>query len=139
MMISTKGRYALKIMIDLAQHREEGYVSLKAVSQRQEISVKYLEMIVGILNRAGLVDSMRGKSGGYKLNRKTEEYTVGEILRLTEDGLVPVNCMGCQPDGCVKGEGCLTLPIWMKLDKVINDYLESITLADVVKNNKELL
>ena len=139
MMISTKGRYALKIMIDLAQHREEGYVSLKAVSQRQEISVKYLEMIVGILNRAGLVDSMRGKSGVYKLNRKTEEYTVGEILRLTEDGLVPVNCMGCQPDGCVKGEGCLTLPIWMKLDKVINDYLESITLADVVKNNKELL
>ena len=135
MMISTKGRYALRIMVDLAQHKEDGFISLKLISERQEISLKYLEAIIGILNRADFVNSMRGKSGGYKLQRECSEYTIGSILRLTEGGLVPVNCSNCTPEhGCSRGDECLSYPLWDNLDRLVNGYLDSVTLEDVVED-----
>lgn len=132
MMISTKGRYALRIMIDLAQNEQNGYVSLSDVSDRQGISVKYLEMIVSILNRAGFVESMRGKNGGYKLTKKVSEYTVGSVLKLTEGSLAPVSCLQQGSNKCEKAKGCLTLPVWSNLDKMVDEYLESVTLYDLL-------
>jgi Rrf2 family protein len=133
MMISTKGRYALRIMVDLAQHTDDGFISLKLISERQEISLKYLEAIIGILNRADFVNSMRGKSGGYKLQRESKDYTIGSILRLTEGGLVPVNCSNCTPEhGCARGDECLSYPLWDNLDRLVNGYLDSVTLEDIV-------
>ena len=124
MMISTKGRYALRVMIDLANHSEDGYISLKAISERQKISMKYLESIVANLNKEGLLDSLRGKKGGYKLNRKTEEYTVGMVLKASEGSLAPVACVNCGDVDCAAAEDCITLPMWKKLDNLIDDYLE---------------
>lgn len=142
MMISTKGRYALRIMIDLAQHLDKGYISLKVISERQNISLKYLEAIIGILNRANFVSSMRGKSGGYKLSRIPSEYTVGAILRHTEGGLVPVNCTNCKPDSeCIRGAECLSYPLWNDLDVIVNTFLDSVTLQDLLDgklDNKEI-
>ena len=139
MKISTKGRYALRIMIDLAQHGGNEYISLKEISERQEISMKYLEMIVGILNRAGFVLSLRGKSGGYKLAKKSGDYTVGSILKLTEGSLAPVACLDCETNQCTRAEHCITLPMWQKLDKLIYDYLESVTIEDLIKRQDELI
>ena len=133
MMISTKGRYALRIMLDLAQHKDGGYVSLTEVSERQGISVKYLELVVSILNRSGYVNSMRGKNGGYKLSREPYEYTIGSILKLTEGSLAPVNCLHDGESDCEKSNVCLTLPMWRELDSIIDDYLENITLYDLLK------
>jgi Rrf2 family protein len=131
MMISTKGRYALSIMLDLAQHSgEDTYISLKDISERQEISMKYLEAIIAKLSKGGLVDSARGKSGGYKLNRKICEYKVGEILILTEKSLAPVACVDCEQE-CAKAGSCLTRPMWNELNEVIMDFLNSKTLADL--------
>lgn len=133
MMISTRGRYALRVMLDLAQHRKEGYISLKEVALRQDISMKYLESIIAVLNRAGMVQSLRGKDGGYRLSRPDEEYTVGSILKLTEGSLAPVSCLdpsGAMP--CDRTTTCLTFPLWKKLDCIIDDYLEGITLADIL-------
>jgi Rrf2 family protein len=142
MMISTKGRYALRIMIDLAQNLGKGYISLKLISERQEISLKYLEAIIGILNRANFVSSMRGKSGGYKLSRNPSEYSVGSILRLTEGGIVPVNCTNCKSDVvCRRGVECLSYPLWNDLDVMVNSFLEGITLQDLLDgklDNKEI-
>lgn len=134
MMISSKGRYALRIMIDLAEHGEDGYISLSDIAERQEISLKYLEAITALLNKAGLVESLRGKSGGYKLKKNAEEYTVREILEATEGGIVPVNC-ACLTDGedCKRLGLCPTQPVWQKLDKIICDYLDSVTLKDLLK------
>lgn len=132
MKVSTKGRYALRVMIDLAQHKNEGFVSLKEIATRQEISMKYLEMIVGILNRADYVLSQRGKSGGYKLSRNADEYTIGSILKLTEGSMAPVSCLECGAEVCERAEICVTLPLWKGLDKVIDDYLESISLEDLI-------
>ena len=109
MMISTKGRYALRVMLDLAQQEEDGYISLKSISGRQGISVKYMEMIVSILNKAGYVKSLRGKEGGYRLSRPASQYTV-----------------------CGRSSACLTLPMWKKLDRLIDSYLEGITLQDLL-------
>lgn len=134
MKVSTKGRYALRVMIDLAQHKDEGFISLKEIATRQEISMKYLEMIVGILNRADYVLSLRGKSGGYKLSRNASEYTIGAILKLTEGSMAPVSCLECGADACERAEDCITLPLWKGLDKVIDDYLESISLEDLIHN-----
>lgn len=131
MMISTKGRYALSIMLDLAKHNDEGFVSLKDISERQEISMKYLEAIISKLSRGGLVDSARGKAGGYKLNRKIEEYTVGEILILTEKTLAPVSCVECD-NHCEKEGSCLTRPMWNELNEVIMSFLNTKTLADLL-------
>ena len=137
MKVSTKGRYALRVMIDLAQHKDEGFISLKEIATRQEISMKYLEMIVGILNRADFVLSLRGKSGGYKLSRNADEYTIGAILKLTEGSMAPVSCLECGANVCGRADDCITLPLWKGLDRVIDDYLESITLEDIINNNAE--
>lgn len=131
MMISTKGRYALSIMLDLAAHDDGSYISLKDISERQEISMKYLEAIISKLSKGGLVDSARGKSGGYKLNRKVEEYSVGEILVLTEKTLAPVACVDCAKQ-CQKEGSCLTRPMWNELNEVIMNFLNSKTLADLL-------
>lgn len=131
MIISTKGRYALSIMIDLAHHSADGYVSLKDISDRQEISMKYLEAIISKLSKGGLVDSARGKTGGYRLNRPVEKYSVGEILILTEKTLAPVSCIECQKE-CAKEGSCLTRPMWNELNEVIMNFLNSKTLADLL-------
>ena len=135
MMISTKGRYALRVMIDLAQNNTGEFISLKDVAQRQEISMKYLEMIVSLLNKGKMVESQRGKSGGYRLARKPSEYTVESILTLTEGTLAPVNCVENGAKNCDRATGCITLPLWRKLDHVIGEYLESVTLEDLIEGN----
>ena len=133
MMISTKGRYALRIMLDLSQHREDGYISLSKISQRQGISVKYLEAIISVLNKAGMVESQRGKEGGYKLTKEPEEYSVGSIVKLTEGSIAPVACLENDSVPCEHKSDCLTLPLWMKLEGVVDNYLESVTLTDLLE------
>ena len=133
MRISTKGRYALSVMIDLAQHGEDGYISLKDISERQNLSMKYLETIVAMLNKAGMLDSFRGKNGGYKLNKPLQEYTVGTILKLTEGSLAPVSCVEEGHACCDKEQECITYPMWKKLDEMIDAYLESVTLEDLLR------
>ena len=132
MLISTKGRYALRVMIDLVEHQSEGYVPLKEIAERQEISEKYLESIIKILVKAKMLDGLRGKGGGYKLTRAPEQYTVGSILRLTEDSLAPVSCLENGAVPCARAAECRTLPMWQGLDKVINEYLDGILLSDLV-------
>lgn len=132
MKISTKGRYALRLLIDLAEHQNEGFVSLKAVSQRQDISKKYLEQIVPMLNRFHILQTNRGFQGGYRLSKKPSEYTVGEILRITEGNLAPVSCLQQTPNECSRMQSCPTLFIWEGLYDVITDYLDSITLQDIL-------
>lgn len=131
MKISTKGRYALRMMIDLAEHSDDGYVALKDIAQRQSISKKYLEQIVPMLNRAGLVRTNRGYQGGYALSKTPERYTVGEILRVTEGDLSPVACMTPGNNDCPRKAECRTLPIWEGLYKTINEYLDGVTLKDI--------
>ena len=133
MLISTKGRYALRVMIDLAEHQAEGYIPLKEVARRQEISEKYLESIIKLLVRAKLLEGLRGKGGGYMLTRPAEEYTVEEILRLTEDSLAPVACLEPGAAPCEKQGECRTLSMWQGLDKLIRDYLGGITIADLTR------
>lgn len=132
MLISTKGRYALRVMIDLVEHQSEGYIPLKEIAERQEISEKYLESIIKILVKAKLLDGLRGKGGGYKLTKAPEQYTVGSILRLTEESLAPVACLEDGAAPCTRAAECRTLPLWQGLDKVINEYLDSILLSDLV-------
>ena len=135
MLISTKGRYALRVMVDLAEHRGEGFIPLKTIAQRQEISEKYLENIIKLLVKAKLLNGLRGKGGGYQLTKEPEQYTVGTILRLTEDSLAPVACVGADADACPRAAECRTLPIWLGLNQVINDYLDRITVADLMKRD----
>lgn len=135
MMISTKGRYALRIMLDLAQHREDGYISLSKISQRQGISVKYLEAIISVLNKAGMVESQRGKEGGYKLTKAPEEYSIGSIVKLTEGSIAPVACLENDSEPCEQRFDCLTLPLWMKLEGIVDSYLESVSLTDLLERN----
>ena len=132
MMISTRGRYALRVMIDLAEHQADGLIPLKVIAQRQDISEKYLESIVSTLVKAGLLDGMRGKNGGYRLNRPLEGYSVGEVLRLTEGSLAPVSCLETEVNSCPRAGDCHTLPMWKKLDDLINGYLDSVTLSDLL-------
>ena len=138
MKISTKGRYALRLMIDLAQHDAGGYIPLRDISKRQQISAKYLEQIVTLLARAGYVKSMRGAQGGYKLAFSPEEYTVGMILRVTEGNLAPVACLEDATNQCERSQCCATLSVWEKLDKAINDVVDHITLADLVEEQKAM-
>lgn len=133
MKITTKGRYALRVMIDLAQHEGEGYISLKEIAKRQGISMKYLESIVSLLNKAGELSSQRGKDGGYKLIRPASEYTIAQILKLSEGSLTPVACLDYGTDNCEKSADCITLPMWRKLDGVIEEYLDSVTLENLIK------
>ena len=137
MKISTKGRYALRLMTDVAAHDETGYVSLKDVAARQNISPKYLEQIAGLLAKAGMLRSGRGAQGGYRLAKEPESYTVGSILRLTEDSMAPVSCLESGADACPRAAVCRTLPLWQGLDKVINDYLDNITLADLMHSDPD--
>lgn len=136
MKISTKGRYALRMLLDLAEHSEEGYVALKDVAKRQELSKKYLEQIVPILTHTDLLQTNRGFQGGYRLARPASDYTVGEILRITEGNLSPVPCMETCPNPCKRSSFCPTLPVWEGLGKVINDYLDSITLQSILDARK---
>lgn len=132
MLISTKGRYALRVMIDLAEHQSEEFISLKEVAQRQEISEKYLESIIRLLVKDRILESLRGKGGGYRLKKDPDQYTVGSILRLTEESLAPVSCLDGNADTCPRMAQCRTLSLWQGLDRVINEYLDSITIADLM-------
>lgn len=136
MMISTRGRYALRVMIELA--RQEGYVALKDVARRQDISEKYLEAIMKKLVGKGLVSGVRGKGGGYRLAKPAEECTVGEILRATENSLSPVACQGLGEEGCPRGEKCPTLPMWQELNGLIQDYFDRTTLAHLAEKARKL-
>ena len=136
MNITSKGRYALRVMLDLAQHGEEGFVSLKVTAERQEISLKYLEMIIAHLKKAGLVESTRGKEGGYRLTRSPEEYSALEILSSIEDNLAPVSCIQAGTVHCDHADACLTIPMWKELDDVTNAYLASVTLQDLLDGKK---
>ena len=127
MKISTKGRYALRMMVDLAEHQNGEYISLKDIAQRQEVSKKYLEQIVPILNKSGFLKTNRGYQGGYMLSKPPRQYTVGDILRLTEGDLAPVPCAA---------EDCATLPVWRGLNRVINEYLDGITLQDLLDQQR---
>ena len=138
-MVSTKGRYALRVLIDLAQHSGDEYVSLKGIAERQGVSIKYLESIVATLSKANFVDSFRGKKGGYRLKESPDKYTIGSVLKLTEGTLAPVACLeNCSTDECSRSNQCLTLSLWHKLDDIINQYLESVTLADLINKTIEL-
>ena len=137
MKISTKGRYALRLMIDLAEHDGEGYTSLKDIAERQGISKKYLEQIVALLNKTDFLQVNRGFQGGYNLAYPPERYTVGDILRLTEGSLAPVACLDTDPAECPRSENCKTLPLWRGLEKVINEYLDGVTLRDILESGRE--
>jgi Rrf2 family iron-sulfur cluster assembly transcriptional regulator len=137
MLISTKGRYALRVMIDLAEHQADGVVPLKVIAERQGISEKYLESIIKLLVKARLLNGLRGKGGGYKLTKAPEQYTVGSILRLTEDSLAPVSCLEQGADACPRAAECRTLSLWKGLDKVINDYLGNVTIADLMRSGSD--
>ena len=133
MMISTKGRYALRVLIDMAEHQSEGFVPLKEIAARQEISEKYLESIVKTLVQGGILTGLRGKGGGYRLNVSPEQCTVGRILRLTEGSLAPVACLDRNAAACPRMSFCRTLPMWQGLNRVVNDYLENYTVADLMR------
>ena len=135
MLVSTKGRYALRVMIDLAEHRSEEYIPLKVIAQRQVISEKYLESIIKLLVKAKLLNGVRGKGGGYRLTKAPEQYTVGSILRLTEASMAPVACVEPNSEVCPRAAECRTLSLWRGLDKVINDYLDSVTRADLMHSD----
>ncbi len=131
-MISTKARYALRVMIDLIQHQGNGYIPLKDIARRQEISEKYLEIILKMLVKGRILKGLRGKGGGYILTRRPEEYTVGEIIELTEGPLAPVACLMPGAESCPRMENCITLPLWKKFDTVIHDFFYNITLDDLI-------
>ena len=137
MMVSTKGRYALTVMVDLAKLSDGGYVSLSDIAEREHLSMKYLESIISILNKGGMLQSLRGKNGGYRLAREPKEYNISEILLLTEGTLAPVNCIMQEGVQCDKAATCSTLPLWAGLDKVIENYLKGITLEDIIKGNRK--
>ena len=132
MKISTKGRYALRMLLDLATNQRDGYVALKEIAERQNISKKYLEQIVPVFNKSDILRTNRGFQGGYRLARTPDKYTVGEILRLTEGSLAPVACLENDPIECDRSGDCITLPLWQGLSKVINEYLDGITLQDLL-------
>ena len=136
MKISTKGRYALRLLIDLAEHQQAGYISLNEIANRQNISKKYLEQIIPILNKTGILRANRGSQGGYMLAGSPEKYTVGDILRCTEGSLAPVDCADQDPVECERSAECVILPIWQGLSRVINEYLDSITLQDILDQQR---
>lgn len=132
MLISTRGRYALRIMLELAQYDQSPYMPLPLIAEKQGISEKYLESVVSLLVKGGLVEGVRGKGGGYRLRRPLQDYSAGEILRLTEGSLAPVSCLEGEENACPRAGQCHTLPMWTKLEGLINSYLDSVTLADLL-------
>ena len=136
MIVSTKGRYALRVMVHFAQRGGDEYVPLKEIAEAEGISQKYLESIMTILSKAGFVDAVHGKGGGYRLNRKPEDYTVGSILKLTEGSLAAVSCTSQGASACSRTTCCQTLPMWERLERMIDDFFEGITLADLLKEGR---
>ena len=140
MKISTKGRYALRMLVDLASRDRSEYVALKDIAADQEISKKYLEQIVPLLTRGGILSTNRGYQGGYRLSRDPSSITCGEILRLTEGSLAPIACLdnGIENNDCERKADCMTLPVWVGLTRLINDYLDGITLQDIIDQHQTL-
>ncbi len=134
MKISTKGRYALRVMLDLAEHNNGEFIPLKEIAARQEVTVKYLEQIISALNKSGYLLSMRGNTGGYKLLKSPYEIRVGDILRDIEGNLAPIACLEHEPNRCSRYEGCPTVSFWKGLQNIITDYVDSVTLEDLMKN-----
>ena len=133
MMISTKGRYALRVMIDMAEQRSTEYMPLKEIAKRQNISQKYLESIMVILSKNNFIEALHGKGGGYRLNREPQDYKVGDILRLTETSLAPVSCLEDEAKPCDYASECRTIHMWSKLNSIVNEYLDSVSLADLMR------
>lgn len=138
MKISTKGRYALRLMLDLAEHKNDGFIALKDIAERQGISKKYLEQIVSLLNKSDMLQANRGFQGGYKLAKAANQYTVASILRLTEGSLAPVVCLEGDSLHCTRSNACATLPVWQGLNRVINEYLDSVTLQDILEQQQKM-
>lgn len=138
MMISTRGRYSLRVMIDLAEHFGEGYIPMKEIATRQGISLKYLERFVPALSKSGFIEGVQGKGGGYRLTRKPEEYTIGEILRVVEGNLAPVSCLECGAEPCPREKECRTILMWKNLQNVINEYFNGITLKDLMLDSESV-
>lgn len=134
MLISTRGRYALRVLIDLAEHNDGKYIPMKDVAERQNISLKYLERILPVLTQNKLVIGQHGKGGGYRLSRSPDEYTAGEILRLTEGNLAPVSCLECNAEPCERAAECRTLEMWSNFYKMTNDFFDNITISDLMKS-----
>lgn len=135
MIVSTKGRYALRVMVGLALRKADEYVPLKEIAEEEEISQKYLESIMTTLSKAGMLDALHGKGGGYRLNRAPSQYTVGSILKLTEGSLAPVSCTSQGAAACSRSSCCQALPMWEKLEKLIDEFFEGITLEDLCKTD----
>ena len=135
MLISTRGRYALRVLLDLAEHKGDGYIPMKAVAERQGLSLKYIQAIMPVLSKNGLIEGVHGKGGGYRLSKPLSEYRVGDILRLTEGNLAPVTCLECDAKPCVRADSCPTLPMWTEFHKMVNDYFDGITLENLLKTN----
>lgn len=135
MLVSTRGRYAIRVMIDLAEHRHGKFIPMKEIADRQEVSLKYMTKIMQALTKSGLLDGQHGKDGGYKLNREPADYRVGDILRLTEGTLAPVACLDVTDCRCDRAAECRTRPMWNELDRIINEYLDGITIADLMEED----
>lgn len=135
MMISTKGRYLLRVMLDLAERNADHFVPMKEIADHQGLSLKYLERIMPVLTKHGLVEGIHGKGGGYHLTRTPEQYSVGEILRLAEGELAPVACPECGGEHCKRAKECYTLPMWLQFNRLVNNYFDGITLADLLNRN----
>ncbi|MBQ2283144.1 MAG: RrF2 family transcriptional regulator [Agathobacter sp.] len=133
MLISTRGRYAIRVMIDLAENDTGNYIPMKDVAARQDLSLKYLEKILPVLTQNGLVEGLHGKGGGYRLVKEPKDYRIGDILRLTEGDLAPVACLECGAKPCEKSAECRTLPMWTEFKKIIDEYFDGKTLEDLVK------
>lgn len=133
MIVSTRGRYALRVLIDMAEHNNDDRIPLKEIAERQEISQKYIEAIMSLLSKNGIVNGVHGKGGGYKLVKKPSEYKVGEILEIKEGTLAPVACLEKNAETCPREPNCRTLPMWSKLDNLIKNFFNSITIADLMK------
>lgn len=135
MLVSTRGRYAIRVMIDLAEHMNGKYIPMKEIADRQDVSLKYMTKIMQAMTKSGMLDGQHGKGGGYKLNRDPEEYRVGDILRLTEGTLAPVACIDETDCKCDRSFECRTRPMWNELDKLISEYLDGITIADLMEGD----
>lgn len=136
MMISTRGRYALRVMLDLAEHREEGYIAMKKVAERQNLSLKYIQKIMPLLSKSQYIEGVQGKGGGYRLAKEPNEYRVGDILRLTEGDLAPVACLECDAEPCERAAKCKTLPMWTEFYSIATQYFDGITLFDLMQQNR---
>ena len=135
MLISTRGRYAIRVMLDLAENASEHYIPMKEVAERQNLSLKYIERIVPVLTKNGFIEGVHGKGGGYRLTKTPKDYKIGEILRLTEGELSPVACLECGAEPCDRAESCKTLPMWRQFKQMIDQYFDGITLEDLQNGN----